>query len=81
MSATPRHNQSTLEYDEKLGPDAAYDEWLRVLREDVIQDEFGYEEGEFTVFPSLWHQLYAERLTPRQAWHRALDAYREAHPA
>ena len=63
------------------GPDETYRAWLRVLNEDVIQGEFGYEEGEFTAFPSLWHHLYAEGLTPRQAWQRAMDAHRNEENA
>jgi hypothetical protein len=50
-------------------------EWIRSLDEDVIQGEFGYEDGEFTVYPSLWRPLFNEGLTPRQAWQRALDAF------
>jgi hypothetical protein len=70
-------NQSTAEYDDDAGPNASYRAWLDVLNEDVIQGEFGYEDGEFTAFPSLWYSLYAEGLTPRQAWQRALNAHRE----
>lgn len=69
-------NPTTAEYDEDAGPDEAYRAWLDVLNEDVIQGEFGYEEGEFTAFPSLWHHLYAEGLSPRAAWQRALDAHK-----
>ena len=66
------------EYDTDVGPDAAYRVWLTTLDEDVIQGEFGYEEGEFSVFPEAWHPLYAEGLTPAQAWQRAMDGLREA---
>jgi branched-subunit amino acid aminotransferase/4-amino-4-deoxychorismate lyase len=52
-----------------------FDEWIRQLDEDVIQGEFGYEDGEFTVYTSHWKPLYDEGLTPRQAWQRALDGY------
>jgi hypothetical protein len=69
--------KTSTEYNDDKGPDAAYRVWLRTLNEAVIQGEFGYEEGEFTAFPSLWHPLYAEGLTPRQAWQRALDAERD----
>lgn len=55
-----------------------FDQWITALREDVIEGEYGYEEGEFDVFPAMWHPLYKEGLTPTQAWQRALDAYREA---
>lgn len=54
--------------------DERYREWLRVLEEEVIQDGFGYEPGEFTVYPTLWRPLFDEGLTPVQAWTRALDA-------
>lgn len=51
--------------------------WLCKLEEDVIQNEFGYEPGEFTVYPEHWRPLFKEGLTPRQAWQRALDAFAE----
>lgn len=56
-----------------------FDEWIRKLDEDVIQGEYGYERGEFTVYPSLWRQLFNEGLTPGQAWRRALQAFGEQH--
>ena len=52
-----------------------FDAWIATLKEDVIQEEYGYEPGEFDVFPSLWHGLYKEGLTPSQAFERALDDY------
>lgn len=55
-----------------------FSKWIRELNESVIQDEFGYEEGEFTVFPDHWRQLFLEGLTPRQAWQRALDGFANA---
>lgn len=55
-----------------------FDEWIRVLDEDVIQEEFGYERGEFNITPSLWRPLFREGLTPRQAWQRAMDAHSAA---
>lgn len=55
-----------------------FDEWIRALDEDVIQGEFGYEEGEFTVYTSHWRPLFDQGLTPRQAWQRALDGYANA---
>ena len=51
--------------------------WIEALEVDVIQDEFGYEPGEFTVFPDDWRPLFKEGLTPRAAWQRALDAFAE----
>jgi hypothetical protein len=54
---------------------AKFREWLRKLDEDVIQGEFGYEPGEFTVYWTHWKPLYDEGLTPQQAWQRALDGF------
>lgn len=51
--------------------------WLTTLEDEVIIGEFGYERGEFAVFPESWEALYAEGLTPRAAWQRALDAHDE----
>jgi hypothetical protein len=51
--------------------------WIDVLREDVVQDEFGYEPGEFTIYLEHWRPLFDEGLTPREAWLRALDDYGE----
>jgi hypothetical protein len=55
--------------------DERFDDWLRALEEDVIQDGFGYEPGEFTVYPDHWRPMFDEGLTPTDAWTRALDAY------
>ncbi len=55
-----------------------YRAWLEDLEEDVIQEGFGYEPGEFSVFPEVWQDLYIEGLTPLQAFTRALDAACEA---
>lgn len=55
-----------------------FEKWIDELREKVIEEEFGYEPGEFTVYPSLWKSLFREGLTPRQAWQRALDAHKSA---
>lgn len=51
--------------------------WIEVLTEDVIQGEYGYEPGEFTVYPEHWRPLFKEGLTPQQAFKRALDAFAE----
>lgn len=53
--------------------DRLFYEWIRRLDEDVIQDEFGYERGEFNVTPALWRGLYDEGLSPHDAFVRALD--------
>jgi len=55
-----------------------FDEWIRALDEDVIQGEFGYESGEFTVYLTHWKPLFDRGLTPRQAWQRALDGFAQA---
>lgn len=52
-----------------------FEEWIRQLDEDVIQGEYGFEPGEFTVYPDHWRQLFNEKLTPAQAYRRALDAF------
>ncbi len=57
--------------------DAAFREWIRVLDEDVIQGDYGYEPGEFTVFAEHWHEHYRQGLTPAQSFKRALDAFAE----
>jgi hypothetical protein len=49
--------------------------WLDTLRQDVIEDEYGYEPGEFTVYPEHWRALFDEHLTPKQAFDRALSAF------
>lgn len=59
-------------------PECAFNEWIRQLDEDVIQGEYGYEQGEFTVYAEMWRPLYVEGLTPQQAFKRALDAYAES---
>lgn len=58
--------------------DPKFREWIRVLDEDVIQEEYGYERGEFTVYAEAWHPMYLEGLTPAAAFKRALDAAAEA---
>jgi hypothetical protein len=54
-----------------------FDDWLDELQTVVLPD-FGFEEGEFTVYPDLWRGLYDQKLTPREAFQRALDAHGEA---
>lgn len=62
----------------RMDDDMAFDRWMRELNEDVIQGEYGYEEGEFTAYPEMWHSLYVEGLAPSAAFKRALDAYGRA---
>lgn len=49
--------------------------WLQEPEEKVIQGEYGYEPGEFTVYAQAWHPHYLEGLTPAQSFRRALDAF------
>lgn len=51
--------------------------WIHALDEDVIQGEYGYEPGEFTIFAEHWHEHYRQGLTPQQSFKRALDAFAE----
>lgn len=60
---------------------AKFNRWIRALDEDVIQSEYGYEAGEFAVYPEHWRPLWREGLTPQQAFRRALDAYAESRRA
>lgn len=55
-----------------------FSDWIQALDEDVIQGEYGYEDGEFTVYPEHWRPMWREGLTPSQAFQRALDAHDEA---
>lgn len=57
--------------------DEKFRAWLRELDEDVIQAEYGYEPGEFTVFGEHWHPMYLDGITPAAAFKRALDAFAE----
>jgi hypothetical protein len=53
-------------------------DWIRQLDEEVIQGEYGYEDGEFTVSPDDWRPLWREGLSPSQAFRRALDSFADA---
>lgn len=55
-----------------------FDAWLVELEEDVIEGRYGYEPGEFTVFPELWRPMFDQGLTPEDAFVRALAAADEA---
>lgn len=57
---------------------ARFDAWIRELDEDVIQGDYGYEDGEFAVYPEHWRGMFREGLTPQQAFRRALDAHAKA---
>jgi hypothetical protein len=52
--------------------------WIETLDKDVIQGEFGYEEGEFSVFPDAWRRFYDQGLSPAEAFARALAAADDA---
>lgn len=65
-------------HDEHEFGEDGFDLWIDTLEIDVIQFGFGYEPGEFTVYPDHWRAAYDEGLTPAQAWQRALDAFGEA---
>lgn len=58
-----------------------FNEWLDDLEENVIQGEYGYEPGEFTVFPELWRPAFEEGLTAKTAFDRALKAFDERRKA
>jgi len=58
--------------------DDAFAEWIRHLDEDVIQGEYGYEPGEFTVYTSHWRELYDKGCSPGEAFKRALDGHANA---
>lgn len=55
----------------------AFDEWLRVLTEDVVMGEYGYERGEFTVFRDHWRPAFDRGETPLEAFDRSLLAAEE----
>lgn len=55
-----------------------FDDWIEELEVRVIQEEFGYEPGEFNVTPSLWRPSYDRGDTPLQAFQSALNAAAEA---
>lgn len=56
------------------GSRASFDVWIDELTVDVIEGDYGYEPGEFSVFPELWHPMWRDGLSPSQAFKRALDA-------
>ena len=55
-----------------------FNDWIDDLRENVVEGEYGYEPGEFTVYPEHWRSMFREGLTPSQAFRRALDGFAEA---
>lgn len=61
-----------------MADEIQFDEWIRILDEDVVQGEYGYEPGEFVVYPEHWRPMYDAGVTPQAAFKRALDATGEA---
>lgn len=55
-----------------------FSDWIEALDVEVIQGEYGYEDGEFAVYPDHWRHMWREGLTPQQAFRRVLDAHAEA---
>lgn len=53
----------------------AFEKWIDELDENMAQGNYGYECGEFTVFPDHRRQMFDEGLTPQQAFQRALDVF------
>ncbi len=75
----PRGNRKiAMTADNEAKMSKKFDEWIRVLDEDVIQGEYGYEDGEFTIYTTHWRPLFDEGLTPLQAFQRALDGFAQA---
>ena len=52
-----------------------FEDWIQELEVDVVQDHYGYEPGEFTVYPDHWKSMFDEGLAPSQAFERALNAH------
>lgn len=55
--------------------DRHFRNWLEELEIGVIQGEYGYEDGEFNVYPSHWRPMFDRGLTPQEAFRRALDMH------
>lgn len=53
----------------------SFDSWITELDDGVIQGEYGFEPGEFTVYPESWRPMWREGLTPAAAYRRALDGF------
>lgn len=59
--------------------DEKFDSWIDQLETDVVQQEYGYEPGEFTVYPEHWRDLFDAGLTPQQAFRRAIASQSSAN--
>lgn len=55
-----------------------FDTWIAYLEEDVIQGQYGFEPGEFTVYREHWRPHFDQGLSPEEAFRRALDASAES---
>jgi hypothetical protein len=75
MAFKPYCEECSTWHTEIEGHVVKFDRWIQVLREDVIEGEFGYEPGEFAVYREHWRPMFKEGLTPRRAWQRALDGF------
>lgn len=60
-----------------MDTEAIFETWITELRENVIEGQFGYEAGEFDVFPDMWRPLFDQGVTPLVAFERALKAHKE----
>jgi hypothetical protein len=58
-----------------------FEDWIETLETEVIQEEYGYEPGEFNVTPENWRPLFLEGLSPLDAFKRALNTHCEARKA
>lgn len=55
-----------------------FDDWIDRLKGDVIEGDYGYEPGEFTVYPDHWRPMFDRGLSPAEAFKTALDAHGNA---
>ena len=55
-----------------------FDRWIEELELDVIQQEYGYEQGEFQVIPAMWIDKFCRLLTPTEAFAEALRDHAKA---
>ena len=54
-------------------PSLSFEEWLEELKTTVIEGEFGYEPGEFSVFADGWFPLWEAGMSPSEAFQSELD--------
>lgn len=70
------HGPIFLADEDEISDNPAFEAWLQILEADVIQGEYGYEEGEFAVFPDHWLPDFLAGRTPAEAFKRALEQHR-----